>query len=333
MANNSPYANLPVLLLGASGFIGRSVAQALSRAGAALTLVARDAARTKAALEPLEIKGPVVECDLGGSGDLGALVLETRPAVVFNLAGYGVDPTERAEATARALNAELVRRLADAMLSRDLPAWRGQRIVHAGSALEYGAAGADLPEDGPALPTSVYGRTKLSGTLTLEAAGRTHGLRAVTARLFTVYGPGEHAPRLLPTLLAARGSSEPIPLTDGMQQRDFTFVEDAADGLLRLGIAPVPPGAIVNLATGRLTSVRTFAETAADVLGLPRHRLRFGSLPTRPEEMRHGPVTLAKLRGLTGWAPAVGIPEGVLRTKQAEDTGAAVHHVALDGRR
>jgi nucleoside-diphosphate-sugar epimerase len=118
-----------------------------------------------------------------------------------------------------------------------------------------------------------------------------------------------------------------------MQQRDFTFVEDAADGLLRLGIAPVPPGAVVNLATGRLTSVRTFAETAADVLGLPRHRLRFGSLPTRPEEMRHGPVTLARLRGLTGWAPSVGIPEGVLRTKQAEDTGAAVHHVALDGRR
>jgi nucleoside-diphosphate-sugar epimerase len=119
---------------------------------------------------------------------------------------------------------------------------------------------------------------------------------------------------LLPSLAQAAESGLPVPLTAGMQRRDFTFVEDVADGLLRLGVAEVPPGAIVNLATGTLETVRRFIEIAAGVLPLAPEQLRFGAIPTREEEMEHAAVAVDRLRALTGWIPPTGIAEGVRRT-------------------
>jgi nucleoside-diphosphate-sugar epimerase len=139
-------------------------------------------------------------------------------------------------------------------------------------------------------------------------------VRGLTARLFTVYGAGEHCPRLLPTLLAERGSGAPIDLTDGRQRRDFTYVEDVAEGLLRLGLSRAPHGTVINLASGRLTPVRAFVDTAAGVLGLERSRLQFGALPTRAEEMRHGAVAIDRLERLVSWRPSTTVADGIART-------------------
>ena len=129
-----------------------------------------------------------------------------------------------------------------------------------------------------------------------------------------MYGPGEHDGRLLPSLIRAADSDSSLDLTTGTQQRDFTYVEDVAEGLLRMALADTPPGGVVNLATGKLTSVREFAEVAARILQLPHTSLRFGQVPERPEEMVHSPVTNQRLRDATGWAPATGVAEGIRRT-------------------
>jgi UDP-glucuronate decarboxylase len=115
-------------------------------------------------------------------------------------------------------------------------------------------------------------------------------------------------------LIDAYSRDDNLEMTRGEQRRDFTYVGDVADGLLRLGLAAANPGEVVNLATGRLTPVRAFAETAATVLGLEKTRLQFGKLPTRGEEMKHSDVTIKRLRQLTGWAPRMGISEGIERT-------------------
>jgi len=87
-----------------------------------------------------------------------------------------------------------------------------------------------------------------------------------------------------------------------------------AEGLLRLGRQPATPGGVVNLATGRLCSVREFAETTATVLGIPTSRLAFGSLPWRADEMPHGAVDVKKLRQTLGWVPSTSVADGVART-------------------
>jgi len=302
------------LVLGAGGFIGRWVARGLAQAGAEPVLAVRDPGAAKAICARWAIRGRIVPTDLADPRQVVALLEDVRPAIVFNLAGYGVDRKEQDPRRAEALNADLPAVLAESLARHPGPAWGGLQLVHAGSALEYGAISGDLDEHSPPNPTTLYGRTKLAGTCAISDQAASGRLRAVTARLFTVYGPGEHPGRLLPTLIEAATGSAPIPLTAGTQRRDFTYVEEAAAGLMALGRVPVSEEPVLNLATGRLTAVREFVETAANVLGIPPERLHFGACPPRPEEMEHEPVAVGRLRRLLGWTPGIPPEEGVRRT-------------------
>ncbi len=123
-----------------------------------------------------------------------------------------------------------------------------------------------------------------------------------------------HASRLLPTLISKAGSSDAIPLTNGLQKRDFTFVGDVADSLIQLGCVKTELGQVVNLASGTLQSVRHFIEVTAEVSAIERQRLKFGEIPTRQEEMVHDPVNNERLRALTGSAPSSSIQEGIRQT-------------------
>lgn len=307
------YAGQRALVLGASGFIGQWVARELVAAGAEVFLGSRGA--TDGRLPVLVGGGTEAATDLSTPGAAARLISALRPAVTFNLAGYGVNPMERDPALAARINHSLVEEIAMACAGTARPAWPGQDIVHAGSALEYGTAKGSLSETTEPSPTTLYGQTKLAGTLALARASGQGMLRAVTARLFTVYGPGERPGRLLPSLLEASRAGKPVALTGGDQRRDFTYVEDVAEGMLRLGLVPDAGLGPVNLATGALESVRGFVERAGRVLGLGPGQLKFGELPDRPDEMAHDPVNTGLLLSLCRWRPATSIEEGVRRTR------------------
>lgn len=306
------YRGARIMLVGAAGFIGRFVADALLRSGAALHAVLRPG-------EPAAVRDQVPEeriheLDLCVPGGIHGLLDRVRPAVLFNLAGYGVGIDERDEHQARALNVEAVRAMAAALLALDLPAWVGPRLVHVGSAAEYGDVGGDLREQCPAHPVELYGRTKLAGTQALVDLATQHPGFAIVARLFTVYGPGERPGRLLPSLIEAARMQTEVDLSEGTQRRDFTYVEDVAEGLMRLGISTPPEPPIVNVATGRLSSVRSFVEQAARVLGIPDSALRFGVRAGGRFDLEHDPINLERLDRLLGWRPPTDIVEGVGRT-------------------
>jgi nucleoside-diphosphate-sugar epimerase len=309
------YQGVRAMVLGASGFIGRWVAHALTQRGSKVTAVVRDRQRSVRLFSQYGIQAEIAACDLESEDAVRALLREFRPSIVFNLAGYGIDHSEQDAATASRINSELVQRLGEALAGSSGPGgWQGQRLVHTGSALEYGDIRGDLAETSEPNPTTLYGTSKLAGTSWLKCFCENTGLKAVTARLFTVYGPGEHPGRLLPSLIEGARAGRRVPLSSGVQKRDFTYVEDAASGLLRLGIAPAVPGEPVNVATGRLTSIREFVQTAAGILGIPEENLGFGAIATRFPEMRHDPVNVSRLAVLAGWIPPTSLEEGIRKT-------------------
>ena len=323
VASVDAYQNVPALVLGASGFIGRWVARRLTTLGADLHVAARDPRGMRALMTHHGIEARVWPLDLETPGAAARLCGEIQPAVVFNVAGYGVMPGERSESIAHALNRALPIELAHAcerIASRD---WAGQGLVQAGSALEYGPVDGPVAESVPSAPTTLYGRTKLAGARGVQEISRGTGLRAVEGRIFTAYGAGERLPRLLPTLLAARDGTDPLKLTEGIQHRDFVYVEEAAEGLVRLGCSHDPGFASVNVATGTLRSVREFIETAARILAIPPSRLRFGARPFRPEEMWHGDVSVDALRARLGWVPTTSLEDGIRSTVGVLSTTAA----------
>jgi nucleoside-diphosphate-sugar epimerase len=312
------YQGARTLVLGASGFIGRWVARALTGAGAVVHAGVRDPAGFGAIARDWEIEATVHRFDATDPLSVEAVVRTAAPDIAFNLAGYGVDRAERDEAVMRAVNRDLVRLVAEALVRHPAPAWHAQRLVHAGSALEYGRLDGIAREDRRGTPHTPYGESKLAGTDALRRVCLTSGLRAVIGRLFTVYGPGEHPGRLLPALLAAAQERAAVALSDGGASRDFAYVEDVAWALLALGVSAADPGECVNVATGRLHPVRGFVQAAADALGLTREQLRFGDLPARPDEMQIIGVDTDRLLALVGWHPPDDIARGVVATAEFE---------------
>ena len=317
----SAYRGVRVLVLGSSGFIGRWVARRLTEARARLIVAVRQPAGFAVLARQWKIDAEVIPWDALHEGAAASVVSAAAPDVVFNLAGYGVDRGETDPIVMARINDALVRQLAEAVAGmKPSVAWSGRHLVHAGSALEYGLIPGVATEDGPAVPHTLYGRTKLAGTLALRAVAAATGLPSVTARPFTVYGPGEHPGRLLPSLRGAAQHGTAVKLSNGTQQRDFAYVGDIADGLLRLGLSAGPPGEAVNLATGRLTSVREFAETAAEVLKLPSDRLLFGAEPLRADEMQITGVDVARLGRRTHWTPDADLKSGIRRAVGFEES-------------
>lgn len=314
----SKYVGIKVMVLGAAGFLGRWVARLLTASEAQLCLVVRDAPSAQAIFAQYGVQGELRVIDLRDAAQLQHLYEHYRPTITFNLAGYGVDQSERDETLAYQINAELIPSLCQAISAVRDPQWSGQDLVHVGSGLEYGPVGGNLAETSTPCPNSLYGKSKLAGTLALAERGARYRFKGITARVFTVYGPGEPTTRLLPALQKTLQTGEPVLMTEGVHQRDFSYVEDVAEGLLRLGLATALPGEIVNFATGRLVTIREFALTTAQVLGIPQEKLAFGALPTRPEEMAHEPVTLQRLQALIGWTPPTTIAAGVQKAMQVE---------------
>lgn len=307
------YAKQRVLVTGATGFIGQHVARALAASGAEVFLAGRAEGSLRQLAATLGGNAYPFVADLARPGAAARLYQEITPDLTLNLAGYGIDRTERDSSLFTALNVELPTELARAAGGVARGSWSGLAVVHCGSGFEYGPVAGPVSEDSVANPTSEYARTKLAGSQQFLQCCSDTGLAGAVARLFVVYGPGEHPARLLPSLVAAKRTGASVAMTAGQQRRDFTFVGDAVEGLLRIGLLEKPPG-ILNVATGVLTSVRQFAETAAEVLGLEPKQLQFGALPYREDEVAQGPVSDTRILQVLGWKPRTTVREGIRKT-------------------
>ncbi|MGQ0734664.1 MAG: NAD-dependent epimerase/dehydratase family protein [Acidobacteriota bacterium] len=309
------------IVTGASGFIGRWVASALAARGALVFGVVRDRSRRLGVLG--DDWAEVIVRDLAVPDSAAATIRDVRPDIVFNLVGYGVAKHERDHEVRLRTNVGVVTEILEALQTVSSE-FHGPRLVQAGSALEYGRTDGVLDEMAVARPFEEYGRTKLTATLAVDDARRSRGLPGVTARLFTVFGPGERPGRLFPTLVDSAQSRGRIPLSMGTQRRDWTYVEDAAEGLLRLASLPAErvlscewpfDAPSINLASGRLTSVADYARLVAMEFGVATDRLGFGDLEQAADEMQHEPVPVRRLLAATQWCPPDDLPQAIRRAR------------------
>lgn len=175
---------------------------------------------------------------------------------------------------------------------------------------QYGVAGV-LAEEMRCDPTTVYGIAKLAVTNWAQAYGPGQGLHVRVARLFGVYGPGVQPHRLFPMLLKNLRAGIPVPLSDGLQRRDFIHVDDVCEGLHRLSEVEGDKAWVVNLGTGVAPSVRDVAYWMAAALGADAGLLQFGARERSPGDADLIVADVTRLRQLTGWVPAQRLEEGL----------------------
>jgi UDP-glucuronate 4-epimerase len=188
-----------------------------------------------------------------------------------------------------------------------------ERVVFASSSSVYGerADGEPFREtDNVDRPISPYAATKRAGELLAHSFHSAHGLRVVCARIFTCYGPRQRPDLAVRSFAERIRRGEPIPVFgDGKSLRDFTYVEDLVDGLIRaldssLGFE------ILNLGGGRTVTVLEIVELLERCLG---KRARIEWLPRQTGDVSRTWADISAARRALGYAPRTSLEDGIAR--------------------
>jgi nucleoside-diphosphate-sugar epimerase len=193
-----------------------------------------------------------------------------------------------------------------------------RRVVYAASFSAYGNA-ADLPkrEDMPLGPLSPYALQKLVGEQYMQMFTHLYGLDTVSIRYFNVFGPRQDpsSPYSGVISIFTRALVEgwaPTIHGDGGQTRDFTYVRNVVDGVLRAAEATTPvAGQVINVATGGRISLNELFAALAAIIGSDLAPV-YGE--PRAGDVRDSQADIAKAGQLLGYEPSFGFEEGLRAT-------------------
>ena len=297
-----------VLVTGATGFVGANLVRALVERGAHVGAVVRPGgSRDRIARHESELE--LFAADVGVPGDLDTAVERFRPEFAVNLAMTAGYP----DTAAQRLEQLEVSVLGTARLVEALAAVGGcERLVHVGSSLEYGPKAAPMREQDVLAPIIPRGAAKAAATLVCLVWARMLAVPAVVLRPFTVYGPFE-ASGLVPSALRAALAGGELPLTEPGVVRDFVYVGDVVDAILRAFDAPALDGEILNVGSGRQTTIEELVEAVRRVTG-GELRVQPGAYPLLPHDTRQWAADLGRTRRVLGWTPATDLDEGLRQT-------------------
>lgn len=246
-----------LLIIGASGFLGAHVRRQAEAVGVEVVT----AGRSELADSP---RHHTLDLSTDDPVGIGAILKTVAPEVVVNCTGAtagGSQVLQDANITGPCV-------LTQALLLAGRPV----RLVHLGSAAEYGFSEPGVPVSESAIPRPVgeYGATKLAGTRVVRRAGEA-GLDAVVLRVFNPIGPGAPEESLPGRVMSevrqalAHGTAVRLGSLEGV--RDFIDARDVAEAVIAAATAPTLPHPVLNVGSGVGTPVRTLVTQLVSVSG------------------------------------------------------------------
>lgn len=259
----------PVLVLGASGFIGANLLHRLLavRNDVCGTVFSGDTWRLdgvpSANIAFLNLQDPV---------SLTSVLRRVAPRTIFDCSSFGAYSFEQDYERIHATNYLSFIRLMEEAAGMELTAF-----VHAGSSSEYGLNSAAPAEDAPLVPNSHYAVSKAATGAAVAYFGKVRGVPVTNLRLYSVYGPFEDSSRLIPALCEKSLQGDLPVFARAEVSRDFVHVDDVveafADTALLMG--PSLAGESINIGSGQPTTLATLADLARACFGLS-HRPSLG---------------------------------------------------------
>jgi nucleoside-diphosphate-sugar epimerase len=296
-----------ILITGGTGFVGSNLVLRLLSLGCKVAVLTR-ANSSHVRLDRISEEIEWCVADLEDRQAVRQAVETVRPVLVYHLASSSFNPpTTDALGHAR-INIIGTMHLLEA-LRLIVP---HARLVYTGSAAEYGE-GRGLTENLVPAPRTVLGATKAAAATLIQAYSRLYGVETVVLRLFTPYGPYERPGRLVPYTILSALRNRAVELSAGTQQRDFLYVDDLVDALLRAAEATVPKDALINICSGESRTVLELVETILRLMGNPVQAVP-GARPARHDEIWELSGNNAAALELLGWQPRTRLEDGLSKT-------------------
>ena len=189
-----------------------------------------------------------------------------------------------------------------------------RRFIHISTDEVYGdaAKGQEFPEYAALRPSSPYAASKAAADHLVSSYSRTYGLPSVILRPSNNYGPYQFPEKLIPLMILNAREDKPLPLYgDGLQQRDWLYVDDLCHAILLLLEAP-NPSPVYNVSSGSPITNAEVVRHILEKLGKPSSLITH--VEDRPGHDRRYSVDSSKIRGELGWTPRVSFSDGIART-------------------
>lgn len=297
----------PILVTGASGFIGANLFHQLFAARSDVFACTRREKGYRLALIP---DSQVVAVDLNDTAAVRNMVATLKPQTVFHCAAYGAYSFEQEPGLIYQTNFQSVVNLVGELARAGVSAF-----VHAGSSSEYGTNCSGPLESDDCLPNSDYAVSKVAVADYLHFMGMQRAFPCINLRLYSAYGPLEDTSRLIPNLLRHAIAGGYPPFVTPETSRDFVHVTDVCAAFI-LAASKMHPGLYgesLNIGTGQCTTMRTLALTAKAVFSIATDP-QFGNMEARRWDLQKWYANPAKSALMLGWKPNISLPDGLLQT-------------------
>jgi polyisoprenyl-phosphate glycosyltransferase len=294
----------PVLVIGASGFVGSNLFHALRAVRNDVFACIR---RDKGWRLDIVADENVIAVDINDAAASKNLVESLRPQTVFDCAAYGAYSFEHDPGLIYQTNFQALVNLTSQLTAHPLVAY-----VHAGSSSEYGENSAAPSEDSECQPDSHYSVSKDSAARYLRFIGKKRGFPCVNLRLYSVYGALEDTSRLIPTLLRKAQTKALPPFVDADTARDFIHINDVCAAFV-FSAAKMQPGLYgenLNIGTGIKTTMRQLATLVRDHWAIDEEP-KFGSMEGRRWDRADWYADPSKADRLIGWRAEISLLAGL----------------------
>jgi nucleoside-diphosphate-sugar epimerase len=302
------------LVTGGAGFIGSHLAQRLLQQGQTVRVFDNLSTGRESNLAVLEGRAEVLRGDVR---DLAAVrVAVAGVEVVFHEAAVASVPKSVADPLG-SLEVNVTGTQHVLLAARDAGV---RRVVYASSSAVYGDTPSLPSEEGqPPNPLSPYALHKLTGEYLCRLFTRLYGLETVALRYFNVFGPrqdpaSEYAAVIPRFLTALAQGQRPTVFGDGEQTRDFVSIEDVVRANLLAAESARAVGEAINIGSGERVSLNQLLRIAGELLGVT---VEAEYAEPRAGDIRDSLAAIERARNLLGYAPEIGLREGLARTLAA----------------
>ena len=285
-----------ILIIGASGFLGYNLSLKLKKLGYSLFLLSRNKNKY------LKISGAsYIFCDISNKKKLQKKINRNFNFVI-NLSG-NIDHNDKKNS--KKIHFEGVKNIINILEKKKI-----NLFIQIGSSLEYGKIKSPHKENNYCKPVSFYGKAKHLASKYLVKKKLL--FKFIILRPYQIYGPYQKINRLIPHVVTSCLKDKSFDCSNGSQFRDFLYVEDFVDLVIKIINCKNNQSGVYNVGYGKPQKVKSVIQKI--ILILKKGKPNFGRIKMRPDEVKYLYPNIEKVRSIYKWSPKINLSQGLKKT-------------------